>query len=64
MCRWLVDKYDVKVKAFIIKDKPLQITLIDVENIMGLPKQGREFHLIGSERTYDKIEVELLMVRF
>jgi hypothetical protein len=51
MCRWLADKYDVKAKAFIIKDKPIQITLNDVENIMGLPKQGREFHPIGSERT-------------
>jgi hypothetical protein len=51
MSWWLVDKYDVKAKAFIIKDKPPQITLNDVENIMGLPKQGHEFHPIGSERT-------------
>jgi hypothetical protein len=51
MCRWLADKYDVKAKAFIIKDKPIQITLNNVENIMGLPKQGQEFHPIGSERT-------------
>jgi hypothetical protein len=52
MCRWLANTYDVKSKTFIIKgDKHVTITLQDVENLMGLPSQGREFHPIGSERT-------------
>lgn len=52
MCRWLANTYDVNAKAFILKDgKPCRITLQDVENLMGLPSQGREFHPIGPERT-------------
>jgi hypothetical protein len=48
MCRWLAEKYDVKAKAFIIKDKPIQITINDVENILGISSDwvGENFYIV------------------
>jgi hypothetical protein len=52
MCYWLANTYDVKSKSFIIKDrKSVTITVQDVENLMGLPSQGNDFHPIASQRT-------------
>ena len=51
MCRWLANRYDESAKAFMLKGKPVQITTVDVGNLMGLPTKGQEFHPLSSMRT-------------
>ncbi|KAM0830037.1 hypothetical protein ACQ4PT_066484 [Festuca glaucescens] len=52
MCRWLANTYDIRAKAFILKDgKSCRISLQDVENLMGLPSKGLDFQPNLSQRT-------------